>query len=859
MANPINSLLNGLRAGVNAFFPQAGQINAMTGAALPTLNPDLKGNVPKLDNDNEPEVNTGDYDKLTTFDVSMNGAVLSFPGMVRYNPDDLVGLKGLGIYAKMMVDEQVKAVTDFKLAAIMARGWELYFDDDCPLSDEEQKARIDQVKCMLGKSATNFNDVIEGIASGFWMGYSITEKVFTNVMVDGKMMNGLNVALVRNPAAFLPIFDPHGTLVQLQQRAGGFVIEVDQDKIIRYTHKPMWDQFYGRSELRAAYKWWYVKDQVTKMWSLYLEKFAGGIAVASRTDDTAPAQGTPEYTKLGNALTSMKANSWIILPRNVTLDIKFPTTTDAYEKCLTFCDLAIAKSQLMPNLMGQSHTGQTGSFSQSKTQFEGYLWVVERDAERLETVLNNQLFEDLGELNYADGNWPRFRFKPASFEHLTWMLNTWNQLLTAGAVVASEEDEVMLRRLLEMPPRAPDEVLQTPEMKQQADALAAKTQQAKQGGDPLQALAASVQQLHDKITAMATPPQPSITINNAAAPSSPEHNQTPPKHHAGRHEHDSVVPHEALRGIPREIFDRAIERVSFSTIEQRTDAMAAHYVPDLAGIIARATKRMLGSDEDLSQLTDSDPSDVAAIDVSAADRGKLKRTFGDMLKQGWTIGGQMAKNEIDRAAAQTQHITARRQSFAALRDNAAAYFETQAFRMAGDASDQTRKLIQQRLQNAIKFGTPLKDVRADIWDALVTKGLTTQQAVRGIETDDAVNNALDLLWLDTLEDVPAYLNTLVRTNTFEALNEARYSEFTDPALSDFVLALRYAAVLDSSTTEICTALNDSIWKTDSTEWDVYRPPNHFNCRSVLVPITAIDGWDGVESPEPSIEPQDGFK
>lgn len=31
-----------------------------------------------------------------------------------------------------------------------------------------------------------------------------------------------------------------------------------------------------------------------------------------------------------------------------------------------------------------------------------------------------------------------------------------------------------------------------------------------------------------------------------------------------------------------------------------------------------------------------------------------------------------------------------------------------------------------------------------------------------------------------------------------------------------------------------------------------------NCRSVLVPVTTLDGWDGVESPEPDVEPAAGF-
>lgn len=31
-----------------------------------------------------------------------------------------------------------------------------------------------------------------------------------------------------------------------------------------------------------------------------------------------------------------------------------------------------------------------------------------------------------------------------------------------------------------------------------------------------------------------------------------------------------------------------------------------------------------------------------------------------------------------------------------------------------------------------------------------------------------------------------------------------------------------------------------------------------NCRSVLVPVTTIDGWDGVESDAPRVEPAEGF-
>jgi SPP1 gp7 family putative phage head morphogenesis protein len=122
-----------------------------------------------------------------------------------------------------------------------------------------------------------------------------------------------------------------------------------------------------------------------------------------------------------------------------------------------------------------------------------------------------------------------------------------------------------------------------------------------------------------------------------------------------------------------------------------------------------------------------------------------------------------------------------------------------------------------------------------------------------------VQRALDELMLDYEEKAAPYLNTLVRTNVFESLNEARFQEFTDPALEGFVQAFEYAAVMDSSTTDICQELNGKVFAADSGEWEEYRPPNHFNCRSVLVPITVIDNWDGKESSKPKLEPAKGFK
>lgn len=800
-------------------------------------------------------------DTVTTFDVT--DGVSLFDGK-RWNPDDLVGAKGLPIYSKMLNDEQVKSVTEFKLNAILGRGYQFKFKRT-KLSETEQQQRIAVFEDVLCKMRGSFVDALEGIATGREYGFSVTEKVYGDIEVDGKTYIGINMLLTRDPCSFDFYADDYGLLNKIEQRNNGrATIEVKRDKVIHYVHKPKWDVIFGRSELRSAYRPWYAKDQLVKLWLLHLERFGSGVWVASQDGESGLRSGTPEYTALQNALVNAKALASIILPKGVTAEVVFPATTDQYEKALQYFDLAIAKSQLVPNLLGLSHTGQTGAYSQSQTQFEAFFWTTSADGSRLAECLNEELFRDLGDQNWGDGDYPMFCFKPVSMEHVKWMLATWKDLLGVKAVIPTEEDERIIRQMLEMPERDPNaKPLVDPMAERQmqidektsSDGLLqeqereAREQKAQQ--ERFARLESDISDVRAKLTAV------NVTVHNPA-PLPPATLPHLPVEDAGL-EGGRVVPHGELRSSTLAQFTRAVQRVSFSVIEKRTDDVALNAVPQLATIVAKSVKRALGDDANMATLIDEDPADVAAMDLHSADKGKIKGECKDVLVQAWTLGSNLAANELDRARGERTEFFVRKARFASLRDNAAAYFETQSFRMAGDTSDLVRKIIQQELQNGIKFGKSIPDVRTAIWERLISRGLTTLPAVKGSESADSIISALEALGLDDVVDVAPYLDTLVRTNTFEALNEARYAEFTDPAVAEFVEALEYAAVLDGSTTEICRELHGKVYRADSPKWDSIRPPNHFNCRSVLVPITTIDGWDGQESPPTDVQPAEGFK
>lgn len=769
-------------------------------------------------------------DRITTYDL-INTLSGVYP---RTNTDQLVGQKGLQIYSLMANDEQVKAVMNFKRDAITARGWTFKMRDDSPLAEEERAARIAIMSECVKRMKGSFSDALNMVATGRAYGFSITEKVYTQIDINGKTWTGINQLLGRDPLSFYFYTDDYGVLNKIEQKVTGKPpLTVDQKRVIHYVHSPEWDHVFGRSDLREAYNAYYAKTQVRNLWLLYLEKFAGGVIVAARKDENAPRFGTPEYQSLQDALKNWKSLGSVILPMGVEADVHMPTSTDAYEKAVVFHDLAIAKALLVPNLLGISHTGQTGAYSQSQTQLEAFFWTLNADAQRLEACLNEQLFKDLGDQNWGDGEYPEFCFKPASWEHVKWVVTTWTDLLGAKAVIPTEEDEAFLRKLLELPPRDEKSTpLPQPEPAQ-------PNPQDQQTDEPKDS------EGYSKVTAELAAIKAEIAKLGAAN----RETGTP-------HRHEPVA--TAAPNSKQAAFSRAMQRVAFSVIEKRTEDAAAHNVDRMAGLMATAIKRVMGTDDQLKQLTDDDPSDIAAIAFNSADIGKVKNAAKDALMQGWRLGQDMAMTEIERAKGERFSKEKRSLHFKNLRDQATAYFEANGFRMAGNLSDGAKAIIQQELASAVKYGTPLPQVRANIWDRLTSKGFTSKGAVKGVEDDQKVLDLLDEMWVDTEVGAAAYLNTLVRTNVFEALNEARFAEFTDPELADFVQALEYAAVLDSSTTDICQHLDNRIYAADSEIWNEFRPPNHYNCRSVLVPITAVDGWDGRESDPPSVEPQDGF-
>ena len=156
-------------------------------------------------------------------------------------------------------------------------------------------------------------------------------------------------------------------------------------------------------------------------------------------------------------------------------------------------------------------------------------------------------------------------------------------------------------------------------------------------------------------------------------------------------------------------------------------------------------------------------------------------------------------------------------------EKALEFFEQKALLWGADIRDPLLSDIKNILFDAIKMGRPLRDIQAELGAAFLPW----------------LGDPNQLIDEETL--MPYRLETLVRTNVNEALNEGRKAMFQPEVDSGFITAFQFSAILDARTTEVCKYLDRRFFLPDSPEMDRLSPPRNWNCRSLWIAVTRADG------------------
>lgn len=136
--------------------------------------------------------------------------------------------------------------------------------------------------------------------------------------------------------------------------------------------------------------------------------------------------------------------------------------------------------------------------------------------------------------------------------------------------------------------------------------------------------------------------------------------------------------------------------------------------------------------------------------------------------------------------------------------------------------------------------------------------VTAEVAQQNLPTRSAVQSMREALDKIGITNTSTHLiETTVRTQTQIAYSAGRMNANDDPAIREILWGYEYAAVGDSRTTDLCTALDGMRRPQNDAAWDSLVPPNHYNCRSSLIEIFNDDSLASA-TPVPNVQAMPGF-
>jgi len=343
------------------------------------------------------------------------------------------GAQGFTTYRRMQNDPQVKACLSTKKFAVLSRGWEVHPCDDTP-----EAAKVAEfIRWTLADMKGSVLDALYAVMDALALGVSITEINYKLLDVGPYAgMIGLASLKAKNPEIFFFDVDSFLNLHALRI-AGGELLP--PEKFLVYSYQPQYGNPLGSSDLRAAYRAWFIKEQVLGWWAKFLEKF--GMPTVVGTFDPKAGYGVAQQRAFLSTVQQVHNESAIVHPADMTISLlEAQRALDGgFDEAIAYLDRSMAKSILGETLTADSSSkGSTYGLGQVHMDvLSFYLQKLQRDLE--ETVMTEQLIQRLVALNYGpEAACPTFRLGKIDDGKLQTAANLISQLV-AGEVVRPGE------------------------------------------------------------------------------------------------------------------------------------------------------------------------------------------------------------------------------------------------------------------------------------------------------------------------------------------------------------------------------------------------------------------------------------
>ena len=668
----------------------------------------------------------------------------------KYNPSILLSNKGFSTLDKMRRDDQIKAAMAFKKKAVIANGWEIVSPEGKDVDWEPTQFIIDNLKGMQGTFERRLTNIMTALDYGF----SITEKVYEEK--DAKIW--LKAIKTKRPHDIVFSSDSFGNLKFIEQ----YDVKLPIEKFVIYSYEMEFDNHYGTPDLEASYRAWWTKDNAYKWFAMLLERM--GIPPIFAMYDPERYKDA-NLTALQDVLENIQAATTATIPawqdKESGKSIEFwapelaKNIGDVFIPSLDMLNKDIARSILMPGLLGATPDDSIGSMARANVHFDVFMLVINSIRQEIEeSVMQEQIIRPLIDMNFNVDEYPQFKFLPLTDDLQVDLMDRWIKLVSGGVVKHQPEDETHIRKKFKFPER---------------DVSEDEDDENGNDGDD----------------------NSDIGDNDDSAGDDDGGDS------------DNINKNFKLSG--RKDFKLSRAKNSY---EKKIDFVYINSEIDSHEDTLRKELKATLKDEEsyLVRLLRKPNVDIETVQVRSSLETKLAKSTKSAM-MGAAKDGYKNVNIKNNFESKVGSVESAAQK----------WIRSRATAVSGVMSNKLQDDVRIVISNAIRSGIPNGEVIARIQDVFLP------YIDSNIITDTAVIT-------------PHRVETIVRTNMTTAYNQGRLVAMRDPDVQEFIHGVSYSAIMDDRTSDVCDFLDGRVFRVDDPELDRMTPPNHFNCRSVLVEV-----------------------
>lgn len=374
-----------------------------------------------------------------------------------YNPQ-LQGIAGIKVFDEMRKnDGSVRAAMLATTLPIRRAKWfvnpSTEEQKDKDIANFVEHALFDFIEDM------SWDDVIRQALLMIPFGVMLFEKIYGTKEHEGKTWVTIKKLAPRLPKSILMWELVDQTFGIQQIRQDGVLAQIPGSKLLIFVNEREGDNWWGTSMLRSAYKHWYHKTNLYQIQAIGYERQAVGVPMINMPE----GYTVSDEQKAITAAQNLRSNEYgyLILPPKYTaemMDMKAGGTLKP-DAAIEHHNKQILQSVLAQFLeLGATKSG-SGSRALSQDHSDLFLKALEALANTIIAEFNKNLIPELVDMNFDNVTvYPKLDYSGIIKADMTALGTAYAQLVTAGALTPTDDDQQYIRAAMGLPPRTQEDI-----------------------------------------------------------------------------------------------------------------------------------------------------------------------------------------------------------------------------------------------------------------------------------------------------------------------------------------------------------------------------------------------------------------